>query len=177
VNAKQLAEIAARHGVGVETARALFEGLRKSGGTLVQFDAPELGGMGQWMPGMTMVGKMGDHALKAKVDALCADLAEVARAVGETTPEANPHPPTPTDWWPADYGKPGSTGGQNGARYAYFASRNRLLVERDGSVTAYDTTGYTVHGAGQQQANAAPGTLTLATDKGPIPVDDLPVVG
>lgn len=173
MTAKQLAEIASQHGVSVETVQALWEGLRKSGGNLVQFNIPELGGMGQWMPGMVMVGKMGDHALKAKVDALCSQLAGVAGVEPEA--EAAPRISSTEHWWPESYGAPGSTGGQNATRYAYFAGKNRLLVEQEGKVTAYDTTGYTVYGTGQQQGGGT-GALTLSTDKGPILLDRLTVV-
>ena len=48
------------------------------GGTMAQFSIPELGGSGQWMRGgMTMVGDMFDNALKARVDALCGELAQL----------------------------------------------------------------------------------------------------
>ena len=48
------------------------------GGTMAQFSIPELGGSGQWMRGgMTMVGNMFDNALKARVDALCSELAQL----------------------------------------------------------------------------------------------------
>ena len=45
---------------------------------MVEFDHRELGGAGQWMPGgMTMVGDMFNHGLKAKVDGLCSDLSQI----------------------------------------------------------------------------------------------------
>ena len=75
-----LDEVARRHGVGPETARALFDALVAGGGTMAQFDIPELGGMGQWSRGgMTMVGGMFDAGLKARVGALCSDLASLVR--------------------------------------------------------------------------------------------------
>ncbi|MEL6307577.1 MAG: hypothetical protein AAFQ52_05510 [Chloroflexota bacterium] len=36
-------------------------------GTQAQFNHPELGGMGQWMPGMVMIGDAFNNQLKAKV--------------------------------------------------------------------------------------------------------------
>jgi hypothetical protein len=45
-------------------------------GTMAQFDHPDLGGRGQWMPGgMVIVGDMFNQALKAIVDGLCTELA------------------------------------------------------------------------------------------------------
>ena len=56
----------------------LLQALLNSKGTMAQFDHRELGGAGQWMPGgMTMVGDMFNHGLKAKVDGLCSDLSQI----------------------------------------------------------------------------------------------------
>src|SRR6185436_12147364 len=69
------AEIAARHGVTVATAERLAAALARTGGGQVQFDEPELGGLGQWSRGgMVMIGDMFNNAVKARVDALCSDL-------------------------------------------------------------------------------------------------------
>ena len=56
----------------------LLQALLNSKGTMAQFDHRELGGAGQWMPGgMTMVGDMFNHGLKAKVDGLCSELSQI----------------------------------------------------------------------------------------------------
>src|ERR1700739_3430511 len=56
----------------------LLQALMNSNGTMAQFDHRELGGAGQWMPGgMTMVGDMFNHGLKAKVDGLCSELSQI----------------------------------------------------------------------------------------------------
>ena len=69
-------EIAQRHGFSADAARAVTDALRHGGGHMAQFNHPELGGMGQWSAGgMLMIGDMFNHALKARVDALCRDLA------------------------------------------------------------------------------------------------------
>lgn len=113
----ELDEVARRHGVGPETARALFDALVAGGGTMAQFSIPELGGMGQWSQGgMTMVGSMFDQGLKARVAALCSDLAPLAR--GATAPgheaaqapasaHAGSAPPAPAAGagWPAAVGQ------------------------------------------------------------------------
>ena len=54
-------------------------------------------------------------------------------------------------WWPADLGKPGTSGTQNGTRYAFFPGRQRLAVEQDGVVTVYDSGDNQISGVGQQQ--------------------------
>ena len=41
-------------------------------------------------------------------------------------------------WWPADLGRPTSTGAQNDVRYAYFAQTRRLAIEVNGRVTVYE---------------------------------------
>ena len=67
--------IAARHGISRGAVDTMLLAVNLGGGTMAQFAIPELGGNGQWMRGgMTMVGDMFDHALKARVDALCNDL-------------------------------------------------------------------------------------------------------
>ncbi len=71
-----LDEIARRHGFGPEAAATIMDALIASGGGMAQFAHAEFGGSGQWMRGgMTMVGTLSDHGLKARVDALCNDLA------------------------------------------------------------------------------------------------------
>ena len=74
-----IADIARRHGLSREAVLAMLFALHVGGGTMAQFSIPELGGSGQWMQGgMTMVGgNMFDNALKARVDALCSELAQL----------------------------------------------------------------------------------------------------
>ena len=76
--ANAIADIAGRHGLSREAVLAMLFALHTGGGSMAQFDIPELGGSGQWMRGgMTMVGNMFDNALKARVDALCNELAQL----------------------------------------------------------------------------------------------------
>jgi hypothetical protein len=42
---------------------------------MAQFSHADFGGMSQWSPGMSMVGDMFNTQLKAKLDALCSDIA------------------------------------------------------------------------------------------------------
>ncbi len=73
-------DIAQRHGISVDAALTLLRALVAGHGTMAQFSHPELGGMGQWnQGGMIMVGDMFNHGLKARVDALCIELASLLR--------------------------------------------------------------------------------------------------
>src|SRR5687767_7952585 len=72
---QQINDLAARYGISSATVLTMLEAVMNGGGSMAQFYAPELGGGGQWMRGgMTMVGDMFNHGLKATVDALCSDL-------------------------------------------------------------------------------------------------------
>ena len=78
---RRIAEAAAqRHGVGTDAVVVLLQALAAGGGTAAQFNHPDLGGMGQWSQGgMIMVGDMFNQGLKARVDALCTELAGLVR--------------------------------------------------------------------------------------------------
>ncbi len=120
VNPRAIAE---RHGVSAEAVEHLARALATGHGNMAQFDHPELGGLGQWSRGgMIMVGRMNDHALKARVDALCTELAA-------TLPLPETHGvPGAGNWWPEGLGVPSSVGAQDGTRYAFFpdpAARRR----------------------------------------------------
>ena len=68
--------VAQRDGVSTDAAVTLLTALAAGQGTQAQFSHPELGGMGQWSQGgMIMVGDMFNQGLKARVDALCTELA------------------------------------------------------------------------------------------------------
>jgi hypothetical protein len=71
-------DLAQRYGVSTDAVRTLLFAVSAGGGTLAQFDHPELGGSGQWMSGgMTMVGDMFNYGLKAKVSGLCAEISSL----------------------------------------------------------------------------------------------------
>ncbi len=79
-HASGLPSVAERHGVSLDAVRHLVQALERGHGTMAQFDHPDLGGMGQWFSGgMVMVGRMFDDGLKARVDALCTELAAALR--------------------------------------------------------------------------------------------------
>jgi hypothetical protein len=52
-----MGHLAERYRVSEEAVRVLRRALERGGGRLAQFSHPELGGYGQWMPGMTQIGE------------------------------------------------------------------------------------------------------------------------
>lgn len=167
--AADLEALAAKHGVGVEAVRHMLRALEAGGGTMAQFDHPEFGGMGQWFAGgMVMVGRLNDHALKARVSALCEDIAASLRAQSSQTRTASASRSQSQSssssggfaassgaWWPDGLGRPSSVGAQNATRYAYFPESRRLAVEANGHVALYDTGDHVITGASQQQGGAS----------------------
>lgn len=176
-----LGEICRRYGVRDETGLALLDALSHTNGTMAQFNLPELGGAGQWMSsGMTMVGDMFNHSLKALVNGLCAELATLLSSA-----PFQPSPGLPGGgpfmdngggsaghWWPAWLGLPSWQGSQNNLRYAFFPATNRLAVEINGDVGIYDTGGFVLTGVGQQQSGYG-SSLTLTGPGGIVTLDRL----
>ena len=164
-----LADIARRHGVSPEAALSMLYALHVGGGTMAQFSIPELGGSGQWMRGgMTMVGNMFDNALKARVDALCNELAQLLTTTAVFPASAN--------WWPADLGVPSAVGGQNEARYAIFPSTRRLAIEINGVTRVFDTGEHRIGGVQQQQGSGYR-SVSFTSQLGTFDVSSLHEVG
>ncbi len=179
-----IAEIAQRHGFSAEAARTIAEALRRGNSTMAQFSHPELGGMGQWVAGgMLMIGDMSNNDLKARVDALCRDL---AAAPGPIPATRDPVPaetqPSPNDksqsgkspagnWWPDKLGHPSATGAQNDMRYACFPDQRRLAVMQNGQLRIFDTGEHRIGGFSQQQSTAQ--HLTFSSQLGTVQLKDL----
>jgi hypothetical protein len=164
-----IADIARRHGFSADAAGEVAEALRHGGGSMAQFNHPELGGMGQWAAGgMLMIGDMFNHGLKARVDALCRDLAALpgpAPAAAESQPGQTHH------WWPDGLGTPSASGAQNDMRYACFPDTRRLAVMRDGRVRVYDTGEHRIGGFSQQQSGSQ--SLSFSSQIGTVRLEDL----
>lgn len=175
---KAVADIARRHGVSAEAALAMLVAVHAGGGTMAQFSIPELGGSGQWMRGgMTMVGDMFDHALKARVDALCNELAQLLTTTAVFPPATAGAPAAGSaTWWPAELGVPSSTGGQNDARYAVFPGTRRLVIQTRGLTRVFDTGEHQIGGV-QQQQGTGPGSVTFTSQFGTFDVSSLREVG
>jgi hypothetical protein len=177
-NTERFRKMAEEHGVSLSAVEQLYDALRSTGGGMAQFSHRDLGGHGQWMRGgMTMVGDMFNHGLKAKVNALCVELSGLA-ASSEDSAEDRPDTSffaSRKNWWPSDFGSPSSTGGQNQLSYAYFPQSHRVAVRDGETITIFDAIGYQVHGFSQQQQNDVQG-LHLSSNRGLIPVLSLPRV-
>jgi hypothetical protein len=192
-NAPEIQSIASRHGFSPEAVAVAWDALRRGGGSMAQFNHWELGGGGQWLPGMLMIGDMFNNSLKARVDALFNDL--------QSQPVPPPPPMRPSQqswqsqplsdgvslqygsapayantWYPSELGFPSTAGSQNNVRYAYFPGPARLAIELFGKVTLYDTGPHIISGVSQSQSNDA-GNMTFTSQFGVIPVATLRVVG
>lgn len=174
-----IADIAQRHGLSREAVLAMLFAVQAGGGTMAQFSIPELGGSGQWMRGgMTMVGNMFDNALKARVDSLCGELAQLL-ATTTVFPASTTNYPvgfSSANWWPAELGVPSSSGGQNDARYAIFPSTRRLAIQINGVTRVFDTGEHRIGGV-QQQQGGRHGTVSFTSQFGTFDVSSLPELG
>lgn len=165
-------DIASRYNLSPDSVINMLIAVNNGGGSMAQFNCPELGGSGQWMRGgMTMVGDMFNYGLKNTVDNLCNELSN-ALAGMELFPKIPAGTRGSNQWWPTDLGIPFSSGAQNNLRYAVFP--NRLAVDIDGQVIVYDTLDHNIGGVSQQQGGNT--SLTFSSQYGTISVTSLPVV-
>ncbi|MCI4661636.1 MAG: SHOCT domain-containing protein [Neomegalonema sp.] len=152
---QQIEAIAARYGLSFGAVEAMARSVNAGGGTMAQFNIPELGGSGQWMAGgMTMVGDMFNSGLQSTVSNLCTELSNaMMQTVFFEAPRAASGQGFAQNWWPAELGSPSSSGGQNQMRYAYFPSTHRVAVDLgNGSpIIVLDTLDHQIGGFGQQQ--------------------------
>ena len=174
----QLEQIATRHGVGIDAAETLLHALERGGGTQAQFSHPDLGGMGQWSRGgMIMIGDMFNASLKTRVDRLCTEISDLVgdEAIFEKNDTSTKGDIESTSWWPRDCGRPSASGSQNDYRYAYFAETRRLAIQRNGTVTLYDTADHRISGVSQRQG--ASQDLAFTSQHGTVALHDLKRVG
>ncbi|MDB5526172.1 MAG: hypothetical protein JWM58_3935 [Rhizobium sp.] len=189
---RALGEIAARYAVGFEAVEHLLMAVIAGHTTQAQFNHPELGGMGQWSQGgMTMVGDMFNNGLKAKVDGLCNELANLARGAdmlwqpapmqsqsqsqgGSGASLFVPGAFSSANWWPDELGFAGSTGSQNDLRYAFFPATHRLAINAGGRITVYDTRDHQIGGFSQQQSGDQ--SVSFTSQYGLVNLSSLDVV-
>ena len=77
-------------------------------------------------------------------------------------------------WWPDELGQPSSSGSQNSMRYAFFLKARRLLIEKQGNLTTYDSGDYQISGMRQSGETSS---LTFTSQNGAVRLDDLKKVG
>lgn len=177
---REVASLAQRYGVSTDAVATLLDAVARGGGSMAQFNHPDLGGYGQWMRGgMIMLGDMFNNGLKATVDGLCNELLRLL--------DTNPFVPAPSygsqnsggfgqsgNFWPPELGQPNSAGSQNDMRYAYFAGSRRLAIQEHGAVTVYDTLDHQIGGVSQQQGSGY--SVAFTSQYGSVNLSQLPVV-
>ncbi|ESY53735.1 hypothetical protein X744_03190 [Mesorhizobium sp. LNJC372A00] len=161
--AELTARLARQHGVTDGAVMAVLEALRRGGGTMAQFSHVDFGGMSQWSSGMTMAGDMFNDSLKAKLNAIAAELSS----------HLLDHPAMAHagSWWPEEFGSPSAAGSQNNMRYAAFPERSRLVIDDHGKMEIYDTGDHRISGVSQSQSTDS--TLTFVSQHGVVRVSDL----
>lgn len=173
---EQIAEdLAHQHGFSIDAVRHMIRAVDAGWGGMASFDHPEFGGPGQWMQGgMVMLGEPFNHSLRAKVDALCNEIAGVYETDGPLT-EHGARSATPA--WPESLGTPSASGSQGDLYYAWFADLRRLALMRHGRIQLFDTGDHRISGVAQQQGHAL-GNIRFTSQNGTIdlaslaPVDD-----
>jgi hypothetical protein len=168
--------LAKKHSVSPAAVQVVLAALRSGGGRMAQFSHADFGGMSQWSPGMSMVGDMFNTQLKAKLDALCSDIAahlDTAESAGGVRPEGDEVSyrswTRSEDWWPAGLGRPGRRAERSPLRglprdpsAGDRRSRYRLGIRhRIASVF------------GVAQAQSADRTLTFTSQDGLVRIADL----
>jgi hypothetical protein len=173
--------MAKKHSVSPAAVEVVLAALRNGGGSMAQFSHSDFGGMSQWSPGMSMVGDMFNMQLKAKLDALCTDIAVHLHASPAARGERSAAHKVSyrsmaesADWWPAGLGRPGAVGAQNNLRYAVFPDTRRLVIDDQGATTVYDTGSHRIFGVAQAQSSDQ--TLLFTSQDGLVRVADLPKV-
>ena len=173
--------MAKKHSVSPAAVQVVLAALRSGGGRMAQFSHGDFGGMSQWSPGISMVGDMFNTQLKAKLEALCSDIAthldasETADGARSEGDEVSYRSWSRSEhWWPAGLGRPGAVGAQNDLRYAVFPETRRLVIDDQGTVSVYDTGSHRIFGVAQAQS--ADRTLTFTSQDGLVRIADLPRV-
>ena len=77
-------------------------------------------------------------------------------------------------WWPEDLGKPATSGAQNGMKYAFFPDKRRLIIDKDGQKTTYDTGDHKISGVSQQDSGKA--SLAFSSQNGTVDLSSLKTV-
>lgn len=176
-----VADLARRYGLSEGAVEHMARAVANGGGSMAQFNVPELGGSGQWMSGgMTMVGDMFNQGLQARVSNLCGELsgAMACTLFFERVPMGTG---MGGNAWPEWLGQPASSGGQNQARYAYFPQARRLAFDHgDGRpVVLLDTGEHQIGGFSQQQSG--PGDpfsgVSVSSQFGQFALSSFPVAG
>jgi hypothetical protein len=123
-----------------------------------------------------MVSDMSNTQFKAKLDALCTDIAahlhsSEAAAYERRSADDVSYRSGSADWCPSGLGRPGAIGAQNDLRYAVFPETCRLVIDDQGAVSIYDTGSHRIFGVAQAQSRDR--TLSFTSQDGLVRVADL----
>jgi hypothetical protein len=77
-------------------------------------------------------------------------------------------------WWPDQMGEAASSGSSDELRYAYFPRAHRLLLERHGELTIYDTGLHQFRGA--LRPHGSDGMLSFTSQNGRVTLDLLKII-
>ncbi|OIN60264.1 hypothetical protein [Arsenicibacter rosenii] len=156
-----IAQIAQTHSLSEEVVTHLFNQLSLGHGKQAQFNHPALGGMGQWQNGMLMVSDFSNHALKAKLTGVFADLVRLYTRQG--APEAIGTRPE-TD----NPGKPSMVATQNHLTVNYYQDKALLVItdNQRRTATTYSVAPHRLTGVSQQNQNNSVYSLSFSNDKG-----------
>jgi hypothetical protein len=193
-------QLSGRYGVNEYAVRGIWRALERSGGRSAQFSHPELGGYGQWMPGIIQIGDMTNDSLRDRVASICQELSDYYSSQQGGMPISSPQVApilqqhtmkpmqpmspmkpmepmkAPTRWWPEEFGEnTNAAGGQNEMRYAFFAEKRRLIVETGSGVKIYDTGDHCISGV-QQHQHGDQKEVTFTSQHGKVNLAELPRV-
>lgn len=176
--------LSARHGASFEATLTLLRALIEGDGKSARFDHPELGGAGEWLAGgPTILSDLFNHDLKAKVAALCGDLAamldqvdkEIAidAASGDTFAVRLFEPTqAPRDdaepFWPAAWSVPDRVVRTPDLSYAVFDQAQRLALIEGGQVAHLATDQRRI----ERLKREADGLIVAETDQGEVMLEE-----
>ena len=79
-----------------------------------------------------------------------------------------------SQWYPAELGRPNSSGSQNNARYAYFANAHRLAVDVGGDVASFMTPWTTRSAVSRSRGSG--GSISFSSQYGTVNLSSLPML-
>ncbi|RJS93740.1 SHOCT domain-containing protein [Salinisphaera sp. Q1T1-3] len=179
---RTLADLSARFDFSEAAVAHLARAVEAGGGDMAMFDHPEFCGPGQWMRGgLILITDPSDTGRKHRIDALCNALSALRSGDDEpirTSRVAEPRgvdvsATRPAVWWPAALGQPSAMGEQDDLCYAYFDRQRRLVVQRAGAITVYDTGDHRITGISQSQQGRHQSVI-FTSQYGEVPLGTLP---
>jgi hypothetical protein len=179
--------LAGKYHVSARVIEVLADMIQRTKGEEARFEIPELGGKGIWKPKQgAIMGNGFNEALNKRATELCNEIAgqlqdkdrdetTVLNSLDETMAMSPivAEAPVLGSWWPPHLGdSPELTGNAGTSRYAYFAAKDRLVIQSNLRNRLFDTTGFVV-------LSVAPGrsagffNMVVTTDKSQLTIMEL----